>query len=627
MGGATISAGANSSGSLTLSGSEAAINASLATLSYQGNLNFNGSDTLTVLSTDSTGTPLSDSDTVAIIVAPMEEAPVNTVPGAQTVVEDNALDLTGISVNDFDGDLATTQLTVTEGTLSVSLSSGVTISSGANDSASLTLSGTQGGINATLSSLTYQGALNFFGSDVLTITSTDSGIAPLSDVDTIPITVSPEPIAYEYFDSQYYHNNLGAWGFNATTGLNSNTPTGSGRVTELDPTLINADHTVTDHNYYAIRYETIITVTTAGNYDFKLKTDDGGLLYVDLGATPTLAIGSDQVQGITTTNGTIYLTAGEHTILIHYFQDIVTQVAELEIRGPDTGGNYVDLGSLTSVLRAPPIVIDLDGDGVEFISLDAGYSLDMTDSGGANITAFAAPDDAVLVFDADHNGLVSNTREFMFADYIEGASTDLEGLRFFDSNNDGFLSSEDNLYSDFHLWQDANLNGEVDTGEFISLSEAGLVSIGLTSDGEGYADAGGSVWVHGTAQAQFSDGRSADVADAVFDYLPDAGVNLNLTDLSDKFMATLESNTESNDDNNSLNVDLTDLLDIADHNSWLTGLEGSVELTTSEVVDQVNDTLLDNDLNNDATYNDYTSEDSVNETLSSFNQYIIYTIL
>jgi hypothetical protein len=627
MDGATISAGANSSGSLTLSGSEAAINASLATLNYQGNLNFNGSDTLTVLSTDSTGTPLSDSDTVAIIVAPMEEAPVNTVPGAQTVVEDNALNLTGISVNDFDGDLATTQLTVTEGTLSVSLSSGVTISAGANDSASLTLSGTQGGINATLSSLTYQGALNFFGSDVLTITSTDSGIAPLSDVDTIPITVSPEPIAYEYFDSQYYHNNLGAWGFNATTGLNSNTPTGSGRVTELDPTLINADHTVTDHNYYAIRYETIITVTTAGNYDFKLKTDDGGLLYVDLGATPTLAIGSDQVQGITTTNGTIYLTAGEHTILIHYFQDIVTQVAELEIRGPDTGGNYVDLGSLTSVLRAPPIVIDLDGDGVEFISLDAGYSLDMTDSGGANITAFAAPDDAVLVFDADHNGLVSNTREFMFADYIEGASTDLEGLRFFDSNNDGFLSSEDNLYSDFHLWQDANLNGEVDTGEFISLSEAGLVSIGLTSDGEGYADAGGSVWVHGTAQAQFSDGRSADVADAVFDYLPDAGVNLNLTDLSDKFMATLESNTESNDDNNSLNVDLTDLLDIADHNSWLTGLEGSDELTTSEVVDQVNDTLLDNDLNNDATYNDYTSEDSVNETLSSFNQYIIYTIL
>jgi hypothetical protein len=161
----------------------------------------------------------------------------------------------------------------------------------------------------------------------------------------------------------------------------------------------------------------------------------------------------------------------------------------------------------------------------------------------------------------------------------------------------------------------------------MSLSEAGLLSIGLTSDGEGYADAGGSVWVHGTAQAQFSDGRSADVADAVFDYFPDAGVNLNLTDLSDKFMAADESNTGSTDDNNNLNVVLTDLLDIAVRNSWLTGLEESVELTTSEVVEQVNDTLVDDDLNNDATYNVYTSEDSVNETLSSFNQYSIYTVL
>jgi hypothetical protein len=566
------------------------------------------------------------SQNILVHIAAVDDAPENTVLGAQTVVEDSVLNLPGISVNDLDGDLGTTQLTVTGGTLSVVLDSGVTISDGANDSASLTLSGTQGGINATLSSLTYQGALNFVGSDVLTVTSTDGGLTPLSAVDTIPITVSKEPIAYEYFDSES-HSNLGPWGFDSTTGLNTKTPTAVGRVTELNPTAINADHTVTDNDHYAIRYETILTVTTAGDYDFKLTTDDGGRLFVDLGATPTLVIGSDAVQGPTERTGTIHLSAGDHSIIIHYFEYNGGQSAELQVRGPDTGGNYVDISSLISALTAPPIVIDLDGDGVEFIGPDEGYSLDMTDSGVANITAFAAPDDAVLVFDADHNGLVSNSREFMFADYLEGASTDLEGLRFFDSNNDGFLSIADNLYSDFHLWQDANLNGEVDTGEFMSLSEAGLLSIGLTSDGEGYADAGGSVWVHGTAQAQFSDGRSADVADAVFDYFPDAGVNLNLTDLSDTFMAADDSNTGSTDDNNSLNVVLTDLLDIDVRNSWLTGLEGSVELTTSEVVDQVNDTLVDDDLNNDATYNIYTSEYSVNETLSSFNQYSIYNVL
>src|SRR5207253_2037144 len=72
---------------LTLSGTETQINAALATLSYQGVLNFNGGDTLTVLSTDSAGTPLSDSDPVAITVNAVNDAPVldllNT-PGVQT---------------------------------------------------------------------------------------------------------------------------------------------------------------------------------------------------------------------------------------------------------------------------------------------------------------------------------------------------------------------------------------------------------------------------------------------------------------------------------------------------------------------------------------------------------------
>ena len=66
--GAIISAGNNDSAGLTLSGTEAQINAALATLTYQGNTGFTGSDTLTVLSTDSTDTPLTDTDAVSILV-------------------------------------------------------------------------------------------------------------------------------------------------------------------------------------------------------------------------------------------------------------------------------------------------------------------------------------------------------------------------------------------------------------------------------------------------------------------------------------------------------------------------------------------------------------------------------
>ena len=73
-GAATISAGANGSSTLTVSGTQADINATLASLIYQGNLNYNGADTLTVVSTDSG--PLSDTDTVGITVNPVNDAPV-----------------------------------------------------------------------------------------------------------------------------------------------------------------------------------------------------------------------------------------------------------------------------------------------------------------------------------------------------------------------------------------------------------------------------------------------------------------------------------------------------------------------------------------------------------------------
>jgi Bacterial Ig domain len=130
---------------------------------------------------------------VAITVSAVNDAPVNTVPGAQTVAEDTVLAFTGgalISVNDVDGNLASTQLTVSDGDLNVTLSGAATISAGANGSSTLTISGSQADINATLASLTYQGDLNFNGADSLQVVSTDSAGTPLSDTDNVAITVS-----------------------------------------------------------------------------------------------------------------------------------------------------------------------------------------------------------------------------------------------------------------------------------------------------------------------------------------------------------------------------------------------------------------------------------------------------
>jgi parallel beta-helix repeat protein len=120
------------------------------------------------------------------VVVPTND-PVNVVPGPKAVNEDTALAITGLSVNDPNGDLTSVQLTVLNGTLSALPSGTATV--GGSGSASVTISGTQADINASLASLNYQGALDYSGADTLTVRSTDAG--GLFDQDNVAITVSP----------------------------------------------------------------------------------------------------------------------------------------------------------------------------------------------------------------------------------------------------------------------------------------------------------------------------------------------------------------------------------------------------------------------------------------------------
>ena len=187
----TATIAGNGTNSVTITGTAAEINLVLAgNVTYQGALNFNGAETVNMLTTD-TGGVNSDSDNIVINVAPADDAPVNTVPGPQMVAENTPLPIAGISVNDVDNNLATTQLTVGNGTINVSLAGGATISGGSNGSATLVLSGTQAQINLALASVQYQGNLNYNGVDLLTVFSTDSSGVPLTDTDTVAITVTP----------------------------------------------------------------------------------------------------------------------------------------------------------------------------------------------------------------------------------------------------------------------------------------------------------------------------------------------------------------------------------------------------------------------------------------------------
>jgi len=204
-GGATISTGANGSLDLTIEGTKAAINATLASLTYTGNTNVTGvaADSLTVIANDlaNTGSPGAqiDIETVQIDITEVNDPPSITVPGPQTVAEETTTAITGFDVSDPDAPTTaniTTRLQVSNGSLNVTLAGGATISSGANNSADLTLLGTDGAINSTLLSLTYTGDVDVTGTaaDTLIVTANDLGNTgsggPQQAVQTVQIDIT-----------------------------------------------------------------------------------------------------------------------------------------------------------------------------------------------------------------------------------------------------------------------------------------------------------------------------------------------------------------------------------------------------------------------------------------------------
>jgi FG-GAP-like repeat/FG-GAP repeat len=154
---------------------------------------FNGDNKLDFVETADTKNVSVFLNTTSALTDP-NSAPVNTVPITQTVNFNSQLAIAGISVNDVDGNLTTTTLTVTNGTLNLDLSAGATISSGANNSATLTLRGNQALINSALATLKYQGNPNFSGNDTLTILSTDSATPALASSTAVSIVVQPDEI-------------------------------------------------------------------------------------------------------------------------------------------------------------------------------------------------------------------------------------------------------------------------------------------------------------------------------------------------------------------------------------------------------------------------------------------------
>lgn len=69
--------------------------------------------------------------------------------------------------------------------------------------------------------------------------------------------------------------------------------------------------------------------------------------------------------------------------------------------------------------------------------------------------------------------------QLSFIDDKPGAKSDLDGVSAFDSNHDGLFWALDAPRSDFRVWRDGDVEGEVDAGEFLSMAAARVCAISL----------------------------------------------------------------------------------------------------------------------------------------------------
>ena len=124
-----------------------------------------------------------------------------------------------------------------------------------------------------------------------------------------------------------------------------------------------------------------------------------------------------------------------------------------------------------------PLVLDLDGDGVETININKGIYFDHDNNGFAEKTGWAGKDDGFLVIDKNNNGKIDNGTEMFGNNNSSGISNGFQALFDYDTNHDGKINYYDADFSKLKIWRDSNSNGITDSGELFTLHQAGIRSI------------------------------------------------------------------------------------------------------------------------------------------------------
>lgn len=227
----------------------------------------------------------------------------------------------------------------------------------------------------------------------------------------------------------------------------------------------------------------LVVFYNPGDSNDHVRIRDGGVRYHDVN------------YGTTSWNTVEFINAGDTWI----------DIRKLDIGWVD---QYINNGGWA------PIVLDLGDDGLDLIGVDQSQIVSRLESGQLARTGWIGATDGILAVDRDGDGQINRLSEISFTQDKEGAKTDLEGLRTWDTNGDGKLTVLDEGWSKLKVWVDRNQNGRSTDGELRTLEQAGITAIDLTGQGTGMTSAmTRDNFVHNTMSFTWADGRQGTAYD------------------------------------------------------------------------------------------------------------------
>lgn len=182
--------------------------------------------------------------------------------------------------------------------------------------------------------------------------------------------------------------------------------------------------------------------------------------------------------------------------LINSLRDYVIQNQSLDWvfdlftgRSVSNGVNSSYNSARNLIVRRDPLVLDLDGDGLELTAASGNVLFDHNADGIKTGTGWAKSDDGFLVRDLNGNGVIDSGRELFGVDTLKSngqlATQGFDALADLDSNADGQITSADAAWSQLQVWRDLNQDGISQSNELSTLAGLNITRIGVNGSSTG----------------------------------------------------------------------------------------------------------------------------------------------